>query len=429
MQQCVQTLPAMKKISESVQMIKAKETGKPSTKRSSSAKSAPQPVPMRKITIMDIVDQAERVETVISNVRDRLLAPSARKSPPTFSMTQVAELCNLEKAQCAYWMSKDILPPGQLNETGTRREFTLKEARVWVRHHRGEYMRPDGTSAVVVTVASFKGGVTKTSTAVMMAQALSLKGMKVLLIDLDPQGSATTLMGISPETEVDEDKTAAEVFYGDKSSIVDAIQPTYWDGIDIVAASGALFNIEFFLPATQANDPKYEFWSVLDKGLSEAKQIYDVILIDTPPSLSYSTVNALMAADGLVVPIPPSSLDFASSSQFWAIYGELASQLVKERKVNKSYDFIHVLLARVDSSDLASTLVRGWINTAYGDKVLPVEIPKTTVTSSSSAEYNTVYDITKYEGNARTYKRAREAYDRLADYLEQSIRAAWAGQL
>lgn len=409
-------------------MIKVANSAKPTSKRANAAKSAPQPVPLKKISIMDIVEQGERVETVIANVRDRLLAPNNRKQSPTFSMSQVADLCGLEKSQLSYWMSKDILPAGKLNETGTRREFTLTEATNWVRYHREEYLRPEGKVATVITVASFKGGVTKTSTAVMMAQALSLKGHRVLLIDLDPQGSATTLMGISPETEVDEDKTAAEVFYGDKDSIVDAIQPTYWDGIDLVAASGSLFNVEFFLPATQAQNPKYEFWSVLDKGLEEAKKLYDVIMIDTPPSLSYSTVNALMAADGLVVPIPPSSLDFASSSQFWAIYGELAHQLVRERNVKKTYDFIHVLLARVDSSDLASTLVRGWINTAYGDKVLPVEIPKTTVTSSSSAEYNTVYDISKYEGNARTYKRAREAYDRLADYLEQSVRAAWAGQ-
>ncbi len=398
-------------------------------KKSPAAKGAPKVEPSKKIWISDIVDQARRVENVVANVRDRLLAPNSRKTAPIFTGSQISDLCGIDKGGYGYWLGKGALPQGEMNETGTRREFTLKEARAWANFHRQSYMRPKGSRAVVMTVASFKGGVTKTSTSVMLAQALSLRGHeKVLLIDLDPQGSATTLMGISPEADVGEEKTAAAVFYGGEESIRSAIQPTYWDGVDIVAASSALFNVEFILPANQVQDPSYEFWDVLNKGLEEIKDDYSIIIIDTPPSLSYSTVNALMAADGVLVPIPPSSLDFASSAQFWSIFGDLAENLVKQRNIKKSYEFIHVLLARVDISDLSNTLVRGWINTAYAEKVLPVEIPKTTVTSSSSAEYNTVYDISKYEGNARTYKRAREAYDRVADYIEQSIRAAWVAQ-
>jgi chromosome partitioning protein len=88
-----------------------------------------------------------------------------------------------------------------------------------------------------------------------------------------------------------------------------------------------------------------------------------------------------------------------------------------------------VLLARVDSADAASNVVRQWIGQTYAEKVLPVEIPKTAVTGVTSAEFGTVYDVSKYDGSARTFKRARDAYDSFVGHIEGSIRAVWARQV
>jgi chromosome partitioning protein len=121
-------------------------------------------------------------------------------------------------------------------------------------------------------------------------------------------------------------------------------------------------------------------------------------------------------------------LDFASSSQFWTLFSDFFSNLVNTSSFDKSFDFINILLAKVDSQDAISSEVRKWIAATYTDKLLPVEIPKTAVTSSSSAEFGTVYDISKYDGNAKTLKRARDAYDRVADLIEQSVQSSWAGQ-
>jgi chromosome partitioning protein len=103
--------------------------------------------------------------------------------------------------------------------------------------------------------------------------------------------------------------------------------------------------------------------------------------------------------------------------------------MLTKRGLDKEFDFIHVLLSRMDSSDSSSDIVRGWIQATYKEMVLPVEIPKTAVTSSASAEFSTVYDIQKYDGNARTFKRARDAYDQFVSYVESSIRAAWSKQV
>ena len=385
--------------------------------------------PLQQIQISDLVAQAERATQMVNQIRSRMLAPNAVKHPPMFSASQLGNLCGIDKRQVAYRISKEELPAGVLNEKGSRREFSLKDARIWVQHYRADFKRPLGARAVTLAVGNFKGGVSKTTTAMVMAQGLSLKGHRVLVIDADPQGSLTTLFGIMPDTEVSEEETIAPLVYGDTTSIRPAIQSTYWDGVDLVAASSSLFSAEFVLPSRQMKDPSFQFWDVLNLGLDDVRDDYDIIIIDTPPSLSYVTINAFMASDGLIVPLPPNALDFASSAQFWSLFSDLASNLVESAGISKTFDFIHVLLARVDSSDVASDVVRSWITATYGEKVLPVEIPKTAVTSSSSAEFGTVYDISKYEGSMKTYSRARDAYDRVNDLIEASIRGSWARQV
>jgi chromosome partitioning protein len=162
-------------------------------------------------------------------------------------------------------------------------------------------------------------------------------------------------------------------------------------------------------------------------GWSQFENLYDVIVIDTPPALSYVTINGLWAADGIVVPVPPSGLDFASSAQFWSLLADLGGNLDKQEQagVRKVFDFLHVLLSRVDQADAASPAVRQWIQATYGEFVLPVEIPKTSVTSNKAAEFATVYDVQKYDGSAKTYKRAVDAYDRFVDLIEESVVEAW----
>ena len=203
----------------------------------------------------------------------------------------------------------------------------------------------------------------------------------------------------------------------------------FWNNIDLVPASPALFGAEFALPGRQTRDSGFEFWKVLDLGLDSARLKYDIIIIDTPPALSYVTINSIYGADGLVMPLPPNALDFASSAQFWDLFADLSVNLHERNKEEKVFEFIDVLLSRVEASDTASSVVRQWIMEAYGDKVLPIEIPKTTVTSSAAAQFGTVYDVPKGSMAAKTYSRARDAYDRYCTLLEEQIRAVWNKQV
>lgn len=381
------------------------------------------------ISLKDIKDQAELAAEMMSQVREAMLNPTSRKKELSINMSQLAAYCGVEKGTILHRVKKGDLPGGTLNETGSRREFKLSEAQEWIRSYRHDKLRPVGAEAVTISIANFKGGVGKTTTAMTLAQGLTLLGHRVLVIDTDPQGSLSTLFGILPDTEVAEEDTILHLALGIETSIRSAIRSTYWSGIDLVAAAPCLFGAEFALPARQTQEPDFQFWNVLNLGIDDVRGEYDVIIIDSPPSLSYITINALMASNGIVMPLPPNALDYASASQFWNLFSDLSNEMLTKRGLDKEFDFIHVLLSRVDATESTSDIVRTWIQATYKEKVLPVEIPKTAVTSSASAEFSTVYDIQKYDGNARTFKRARDAYDQFVGYVESSVRAVWLKQV
>jgi len=391
-------------------------------------KKPSQPITPR-VNLDDLLSIAKRADGVLTGVRASMLAPEATKRPPLFSAAQVGEVCGLDAAGMQYRVRKGELPGASELEPGKKRKmFTLADTRVWARNFRKKNLRPDDAVGVVVAAANFKGGVSKTTTAVTLAQGLSLRGHKVLVIDMDPQGSTSNLFGFL-NADIEDEHTLLPLCYGTEVSVDYAIQRTYWDGIDVIPSSLSLYSAEFALPARQKDSADFEFWNVLKYGVDTARQNYDVIIIDTPPALSYLTINALLAADGLIMPIPPSTLDFTSSTQFWNLFNQLANSLVKMQGKTKEFDFVNVLLARVDSNDTSSTVVREWISAAYGDIVLPVEIPKTSVTAAASAEFGTVYDANVSEINSRTYRRAFDAYERFVEIVEGQLQVAWARQL
>jgi chromosome partitioning protein len=318
---------------------------------------------------------------------------------------------------------KHGLPNGTRIEGSRSKEYTLAETIEWCRAVGKAVKRPQGQRGRIIGVSNYKGGVTKTFTAVSLAQALSLHGARVLLCDTDPQGSATQLCGISPERDVQFEDTIMPYIDGTEPDLRYALRQTYWDNLDVLPASSSLLGAEFSLPAKAMEKKGYRFWEVLRHGLEPLLDEYDVVIIDTAPSLSHLTVNALVAADALLMPCPPDALDFASSVQFWEVFTELASKLPGAQE--KAYDFVSILYTKVKSNDVSS-LVKSWMKQAYGALMNGVEIPESEAARLASAQLKTIYDIPKPDGSAQAYKRYKEPMDRLADFVIEQLNLAWS---
>ena len=144
--------------------------------------------------------------------------------------------------------------------------------------------------------------------------------------------------------------------------------------------------------------------------------------------MSYLTINGLMAANAMVMPLVPESLDFISSTQFWGLFADLC-RTFSELESNKVFDFISILLTKVDNGPAsAAPIVRSWSQRAYGDWLLPVEIPLSSVVSSEALEFSTIYDIESWPGGKKTLDRIRDPFDDFCRLIDNEFVAKWYGR-
>ena len=376
-----------------------------------------------KIKMSDLDQLALTAADVLSQVREAMIEPHPRKEPPTFGSGAIADLCRVDKTQIKYLTAKHGLPSGEKTVGSKSKAYSLADAITWVKTVGQRPTRPSGADGKAVAVCNYKGGVAKTSTVVALAQAATLRGLRVLVIDCDGQGSATQLLGVSPEQDVSAEQTIMPFIYGDKEDLGYAVQPTYWENLFLIPGSSGLLAAEFALPAKAMQQRGFKFWEVLKNGIAPLRKDFDLILIDTSPSLSHLTLNAMYAVDGLLMPCPPEALDFASSVQFWGIFSELMDHLPEA--VNKDYDFVTVVYTKVQSTPI-SRIVKTWMEQAYGSHINGVEIPESNVARTTSAQLKTVYDLTRPDGTVEAFRRYKDPLDRLADYVVDQLAISWS---
>jgi len=384
------------------------------------------------MSIADIRDDlAVRALDMLDQVRATMLEPYPRKHPPTFTAANIASMCGFDKQRMKYLTTKLGLPTGTQTGAGRAKLFSLEEALAWIHATSARAKRPEGVRGRVVAFANFKGGVAKTSTSVSVAQKLTLLGRKVLLIDADPQGSATQLCGYAPDAEIADTDTLLPLIYGDEPTLHYAVKETYWKNLDLIAACNALQDAEYAIPSHILQDSRYEFWNIVRYGLEPLLDVYDVVIIDTPPALSYLTTNVMMAADAIIMPLPPEALDFASSTQFWQMFAEVAGRLPDAE--SKRYDFINIFMTKVRPFD-ASKGVQGWIRKAYGDRVFPLHVPDSKVQAAALGALSTVYDGKRLDVDAdgetrmtgEQYERLKAPLDALAEFIDDQFINVWS---
>ena len=217
----------------------------------------------------------------------------------------------------------------------------------------------------IISVINQKGGVGKTTTVINLAAGLSMKGKKILVIDLDPQGNATTGLGLS-NTENSE-QTIYGVLNGNKK-ISDAIQSTSFKNLNLIISNVDLSGLE----VETAGDSRraFKLKDELAAILNDSGPSYDYILIDCPPSLSLLTIMALVASNALLVPL---------QTEFFALEG--LTQLMKtidriKSNLNPTLDIRGILLTMYDKRNKLSGQVEQEARNYFKDKVYSTVVPR-----------------------------------------------------
>lgn len=261
-------------------------------------------------------------------------------------------------------------------------------------------------SAIIYAVANQKGGVGKTTTAVNLATSFAAVGKKVLLIDLDSQGNASTGFGIGLN---ERDPSMFDVLLRE-CEIAEAIQETMVPKLDIIPAISDLASIDVNLARKGGKD------KILRNILEDVKEDYDAIFIDTPPSLGLLTVNAFIAASKVIVPL---------QCEFFALEGlaHLLSTISRiEKGANKNLELGGILLTMYDKRNRLTKDVEKDVRGVLKDKVYKTVIPRNVKISEapSFGKPAIIYDY-KARGAEAYLRAAKEILKKHKKYKQEEI--------
>src|SRR6056297_1925799 len=362
------------------------------------------------------------------------------------------------------------LPQGRSETTGGARWFTLDEVLRLRAHFAAEgskakeYQpwRPEGLPAKIVAVANFKGGVGKTSTAAHLAMSAALDGYRVLVVDLDSQGSMTSIFGGSVEDEwgtvfpllarhygrhIQEenrlrvqrneapqplDDTLSEAM---KMRAQDLIQKTHWPNIDLIGAQLNLYWSEFQIPVWRMAARSWKLWDALTESLEAdgILQDYDLIFLDTPPALGYLTINGLAAADILLVPLGASFLEFDSTGRFFdmlhSTFGSIeeaenmAARALGREGLAFQWDAVRAVVTRFDPAQQAelAALMQAYL----GPTLSPHRQGFTALIGQAGEQVQGIYEADYRDFNRETYVRGRETFDATYAAFKQLLIGSW----
>ena len=215
-------------------------------------------------------------------------------------------------------------------------------------------------TARIIAVVNQKGGVGKSTTAVNLGASLALMGRRVLLVDIDPQGNTTTGVGID-KNAIDADSYSVLL---DGAAISDVVQPTDVENLWILPATLALAGAEIELVTVERREHR------LKEALALVRSAYDIVLIDCPPSLGLLTVNALAAAQEIIIPV---------QAEYYALEGLSQLTTIVERAragINPDLTILGVLITMFDGRTRLATEVLDEVHRFFPERVFHTQIPR-----------------------------------------------------
>lgn len=383
--------------------------------------------------IDEIIQQnADRLAVALENHMRTSFMPDARKELRPFTSAEAAEFLGMDPARLRKLHFDGKIPEVEMDNRGRRlysgtNIVEIRRALDTQSRKRGQFLpgRHEGDRIQVIAVANYKGGSSKTTTAIHLAQRLALRGYRVLAIDIDPQGSLTTMFGYTPETEFQSGGNIYDAIrYDAPVPMHEVIRKTYFPNLDLVASGLVLAEFEHETPRALNEHREPMFFKRLGLAIDQVEADYDVVVIDCPPQLGFLTMSALIAATTVLITVIPSMLDIASMNQFLQMTAGLLN-VVSNYGASLEYDHLKFLITRFEPSDGPQAQMAGFLRALFTDQVMTHTFLKSTAVSDAGLTQQTLYEVDRGEFNRNTYDRAVESINSVVGEMEELIQAAW----
>ena len=242
-------------------------------------------------------------------------------------------------------------------------------------------------AAMIISVTNQKGGVGKTTTSINLAAALAQRGLRTLLVDLDPQGNAT-LSFIEPELV---ERSVYDLLVDPQVTATGCIVATPTEHLDVLGAKISLAKAEAKLIG------EFDSHFRLKDKLQEVRDVYDYIVIDTPPTLGILTVNALVASTHLLVPIQSSYYALEGTDDLLDTYEKIRA------RPNPDLQFMGVVITIDDKRTILARDIRQQIRSVFGSKVFKTTISRSVRLEESPAYKKSIFSFSPNSSGATEY--------------------------
>jgi chromosome partitioning protein len=373
----------------------------------------------------NIARLASQSAAVLEQLRNEVRnARADDRREPSFSISRAAELVGrtptaIRDAEKAGRLS----PPGR-TASNRRVGYTLGQ----LNEMRGVFgtqpRRNANDHVAIVAVQNFKGGVGKSTVSVHLAQYLAIKGYRVCLIDCDSQASATTLFGYVPDLDLSEDETLYPFLrHDDISSLSYAVKKTHFDGLDLIPSNLRLFQSEYELAARMATG-EGALLNRLAEGIHSIADNYDVVIIDPPPALGAISLSVLRAANALVVPLPPTVMDFSSTAAFLAMLDETLETLSRHG-YEPDLSFLRFLASKVDENKSMHREMLDLFRSLFGHDLIRAPLKDSAEIDNATARLMTVYELSGPVTSKAVRDRCLAYLEAVNSEIETEIRKTW----
>lgn len=379
--------------------------------------------------LLSVATLAKRTSSVLERLRDS--ARSARaddRREPTFPIGKAADLVGRTPAAIRDAEKDGRLPPPPRTENNRRVGYTLAQ----LNDMRGLFgtrpWRAPDDPCCVLAVQNFKGGVGKSTLSVHLAQYLAIQGYRVALIDCDSQASATTLFGYVPDLDLTEDDTLYPFLRQQELTSLDyALRKTHFDGLELIPANLRLFQSEYEIAARMARG-QGRLIDRLSQGIASISDRFDVIVLDPPPALGAISLSVLRAANALIVPVPPTVMDFSSTAAFLAMLDETIETLA-ENDLAPTLRFLRFVASKVDENKSMQKELLNLMRTLFGHAMIRTPLKDSAEIDNATARLMTVYELDGPVTSSAVRNRCLAYLDGVNAEIEIDIRSMWPSHL